>query len=107
MPYRVLVIDDETAIREAIRMAKSGLYDKVWMNRSYSTTTGTRTAPRRLPDVIGRRKTGEYDAIEVPSKSNSPLELYIRNREALDQLPRAQRGRIRIKTILKSQKNDQ
>ncbi len=54
--------------REAIKMAKSGQYDRIRLNRAYSTSTGTRTFPRRLPDVIARRKTGQFDVIEVPSK---------------------------------------
>jgi hypothetical protein len=86
--------------REAIRMAKSGEYDRIWLNRAYSTTTGTRTTPRRLPDVIGRRVTGQFDAFEVPSKTNDWDELLRRNQEALDQLPDTHRGQVRLTPII-------
>jgi hypothetical protein len=87
--------------RQAIRMAKSGRYDKIWLNRAYSTTTGTKTMPRRLPDVIGRRKTGQFDAFEVPSTTDRDLELIRRNLEAMDQLPESQRGSVLLAPILR------
>lgn len=88
-------------LREAARLAKSGDYDRIWMNRAYSTTTGTTTVPRRLPDIIARRKTSEYDAIEVPSRTNDPDAPQINNEEAMSQLPPGQRGRVRIIDIVK------
>jgi hypothetical protein len=90
--------------REAIKMARSGRYDKIWLNRAYSTTTGTKTIPRRLPDIIGRRKTGEFDAIEVPSTSDKEVMLRGRNVEAMNQLPIHQRGRVRLKRIRSTEK---
>ena len=88
--------------REAIKMAESGQYDEIWLNRAYSTATGTRTYPRQLPDIIARRKTGQDDVVEVPSKTNRDRGLFRRNEQAMDQLPENQRGRIDIARILES-----
>jgi len=85
--------------REAIKMAKSGDYVRVRLNRSYSTTTGVRTTPRRLPDVIGVRKNGRVDAIEVPSATDSFKNLTTRNFEAMNQLPEEWQGMFRIREI--------
>jgi hypothetical protein len=52
---------------------------------------------------IARRKTGEYDAIEVPSKSNDRRLLDINNEEAMNQLPESQRGKTVIIDIVKEQ----
>jgi hypothetical protein len=83
-------------LREAARLAQSGNYDRIWLNRAYSTTTGTRTVPRRLPDIIARRKSGQYDVIEVPSRTNRRKLLIINNDAAMKQLPESERGTIRI-----------
>lgn len=90
--------------RQAIKMAKSGEYDKIWLNRAYSTTTGTRTTPRRLPDIIGRRKTGQFDAFEVPSRTDIDDVLIGRNLEAMNQLPAGQRGSVDLAPIARSKK---
>ncbi|MEX0676873.1 MAG: SMI1/KNR4 family protein, partial [Pirellulales bacterium] len=70
--------------REAIKMAESGQYDKIWLNRAFSTTTGTTMYPGRLPDIIARRKTGQNDVVEVPSKTNRDRDLFRRNEQAMD-----------------------
>ena len=83
-------------------MAKSGQYEKVWIHRSYTTTTGVKTKPRRFPDILGKRKTGQFDPVEVPSASDYRRgldHLYQRNLEALQQLPAQMRGNIRIEEI--------
>lgn len=85
--------------REAIEMAKSGIYDKVRLNRAYSTTTGVGTSPRRLPDVIGVRKDGRVDVVEVPSRSDNIVNLIQRNQDAMQQLPEHMRGDVRIAPI--------
>jgi hypothetical protein len=91
-------------LREAITMAKSGQYDKIWLNRAYSTTTATRTIPRRLPDIIGRRKNGRFNAVEVASKSDigKIATLIKRNIEAMDQLPIDRQGAVLLKPIRKT-----
>jgi hypothetical protein len=71
----------------------------VYLNRAYSTTTGIRTTPRRLPDVIGIRKNGRVDAIEVPSKTDDWDWLVRRNREAMGQLPDHMEGEILLRFI--------
>jgi len=78
----------------ALEMAESGLYERIYLNRAYSTVTGTRTCPRRLPDVIGVRLTGEIDAIEVLSRSDFRPTVQARNTAAMNQLPVNMRGRI-------------
>jgi hypothetical protein len=85
-------------------MAKSGQYDKIWLNRAYSTATGIKTNPRRLPDIIARRKVGQFDAIEVPSKSDQWTSLIERNVEAMQQLPGSIGGSMSLKPIVESQK---
>ena len=59
---------------------------------------------RRLPDVIGRRTTGQFDVIEVPSATDIDKVLVGRNLEAMNQLPQGQRGVIQLKTITESKK---
>ncbi len=80
-------------------MAKSGRYERVYLNRAYSTTTGVRTTPRRLPDVLGVRKTGRVDAIEVPSRTDDPRKLIERNLEAMNQLPDDMQGDVLLRFI--------
>lgn len=80
-------------------MAKSGNYEVVRLNRAYSTTAGVKTSPRRLPDVIGKRLDGKIDSIEVPSKTDNPAFLFQRNMDAMQQLPPAMRGTVRIENI--------
>ena len=55
MPYRVLVIDDETAIREAIRMTLE-----------YEGYASTRRAPGRTGST--RRRSIAYDAMLLDIK---------------------------------------
>jgi hypothetical protein len=90
--------------REAIRMAKSGEYDKIWLNRSYRTTTGTKTIPRRLPDILGQRTTGQFDSVEVLSRTDVDDFLIRRNREAMSQLPEAHQGDFYLIRITESEK---
>lgn len=90
--------------REAIRMAKSGEYDKIWLNRAYVTATGTKTTPRRLPDILARRKTGQFDAVEVLSKTDKDSILLSRNVRAMRQLPEHQRGNVLLKRVTRSKK---
>jgi hypothetical protein len=85
--------------RKAVSMGRSGRYSRIWFNRAYVTATGTKTVPRRVPDVIGRRKSGQYDAVEVPSKTDNVAELIRRNRRAMSQLPLPQQGNVQIEYI--------
>jgi hypothetical protein len=85
--------------REAIEMAKSGQYEEVYINRAYSKVTGTTTTPRRRPDVLGKRHTGQFDAVEVPSMTDNINVLRDRNIDAMNQLPANQRGNVIIAPI--------
>jgi RHS repeat-associated protein len=58
--------------REAIRMAKSGEYERVYVNRSLKTSTEGKILSALRPDVAGVLKSGKLDVIEVPSPSQTP-----------------------------------
>jgi hypothetical protein len=57
--------------REAIRMAKSGQYDRIYLNRSLRTVTNGATDSLRRPDVLGVLKNGRVDMVEVLSPSQT------------------------------------
>lgn len=52
--------------REAIRMAKSGQYKRVYINKALSTASGKQVNSLLRPDVTGVRPGGLMDMIEVP-----------------------------------------
>jgi hypothetical protein len=81
-------------------MAKSGQYKKVYLNRGYNQITGQKVLPNRRPDVVGVRKTGEVDVVEVPSKTDRTDDLIQRNIDAQRQLPSRMRGNVDIVEIL-------
>ncbi len=82
----------------ANKLAMSGKFTEVYINRAYSTATGSQTVPRRLPDLIGIDSTGKAHAIEIPSPSditrNRPLAQ--RNQTAMGQLPCGIQGTVTV-----------
>jgi hypothetical protein len=54
---------------EAITMAESGEYTKVYVNRALSTITGGEVKSLKRPDVAGVRPDATVDVIEVVSQS--------------------------------------
>ena len=81
-------------------MAKSGKYDKVYLNRGYNSVDGIKIKPNRQPDVMGVRKgSGKIDAVEVPSKGDKIDVLIGRNRVAQDALPAGRQGTIKIAPV--------
>jgi RHS repeat-associated protein len=82
----------------ANKLAMSGKFTEVYINRAYSTATGSQTVPRRLPDLIGIDSTGKAHAIEIPSPSditrNRPLAQ--RNQAAMRQLPCGIQGTVTV-----------
>ena len=61
--------------REAIRMAKSGQYDRIYLNRSLRTGTSGGVDSLMRPDVLGVLKSGRGYMVEVlsPSQTQSML----------------------------------
>jgi hypothetical protein len=57
--------------REAIRMAKSGQYDRIYLNRSLRTATNGGVDSLMRPDVTGVLRNGRLDVIEVVSPSQT------------------------------------
>jgi RHS repeat-associated protein len=81
------IIHEYRATSEAVQMARTGAYDTVYLNRAYSTATGVRTTPTRLPDVVGVANGGRsVTAVEVASRTDDVASLLNRNRQALTQL---------------------
>lgn len=78
--------------REAIEMAKSGKYNKVYLNRGYIAATGEKVSVNRRPDIIGIRKDGKVDVVEVQSKTDKEAILRGRNNEIIAQFPQNKRG---------------
>ena len=60
----------EKMLSEADDMAFSGKYDKIYLNKGLRNEIPNASANRR-PDVMGVRKNGKIDQIEVMSKTDS------------------------------------
>lgn len=62
--------------REAIRMAKSGQYERVYINKALSTASGKQVNSLLRPDVTGVRPGGLMDMIEVPHPGQTPAQMW-------------------------------
>ena len=82
----------KTVDEVADKMADSGEYERIFVNRSYGTATDMNVSKRR-PDVIGVRKDGKVDVVEVVSKNDKPKQLEKRMEEGLQTLPKERRGK--------------
>jgi hypothetical protein len=87
------------AYREAINMAKSGEYSRIRLNRAYSTTDEVQSLSTRRPDILGVRRDGRIDAVEVPSRTDNPAVLFDRNWEVMESLSDLRRGDVIIAPI--------
>ncbi len=87
---------DSTMEAEARRMATSGEYEYVTMQRSWRTATGRVGSSTKVPDVIGVRYNGEVDAVEVRSKTDKYKDLIQRLRKGMKTLPPEHRGEISV-----------
>lgn len=87
---------DATMKAEAERMARSGDYEYVTIQRSWRTATGRVGKSRKIPDVIGVRRDGKVDAVEVRSKTDKSHVLRQRLKKGMRTLPPARRGDIKI-----------
>lgn len=84
----------------ANKMAMSGKFKEVHLNRSYEAITGNKTTPKRSPDITGIGNDGRVHSIEIASESDmrgSNLQkLTDRNKIAQAQLPSNKQGEIII-----------
>ena len=62
--------------REAIRMAKSGQYERVHINQGLQTSSGGQIASQLRPDVVGVRPGGVLDIIEVPHPRQTRAQMW-------------------------------
>jgi hypothetical protein len=78
------------------RLAASGEYEYVTIQRSWRTATGRVGTSRDIPDVIGVRRNGVVDAWEVRSRTDVPRELLDRLNRGRQSLPPERRGGIEV-----------
>ena len=83
----------------ADKLAMSGEFTEIHLNRSYEAITGISTTPKRSPDVTAIDKYGRVHAIEIASdydmKTEAKLnELSARNVVAQGQLPPKMQGEV-------------
>ena len=87
---------DKTMEAKALSMALSGDYEYITIQRSWRTATGRVSKSRRIPDIIGVRRSGRVDAYEVESKTDKRKDLRQRLREGMQTLPAKRRGNYDI-----------
>jgi hypothetical protein len=80
----------------AQRLAESGEYEAIYLQRSWRTATGEFRASSKMPDVIAVRRNGIVDAWEVRSASDKPDALWQRLRQGMDSLPLERQGNIDV-----------
>jgi hypothetical protein len=78
------------------RLAATGEYEYITLQRSWRTATGRAGDSRSIPDVIGVRRNGTVDAWEVRSATDDPIVLRDRLRSGMDCLPPERRGTIEV-----------
>ncbi len=81
---------------EAFAMATSGDYEYVTIQRAWRTATGRVSPSSLIPDVIGVRRNGKVDAVEVRSRTDKERALRRRLRKGLRSLPPERRGKVRV-----------
>ena len=92
----------EAIINFVKRLAATGEYEFVTLQRAWRTATGRVATSGRMPDVIAVRKDTRVDAWEVKSDSDKVIELRLRLREGLNTLPPARRGTVDVIIIEES-----
>ena len=85
---------DETILETARALAKSGEYEYLTTQRSWRTATGRVGTSRRIPDIIGVRRNGVVDGLEILSQSDLPKILENRLDEGRSTLPDWRQGDI-------------
>lgn len=86
----------EAINKQVARMAASGDYEYITVQRSWRTATGRVSPSRDMPDVIGVRRDGHVDAYEVWSKTDDKTELWQRLNRGMGTLPPGQRGNVGV-----------
>lgn len=86
----------ETIDKKARSMAESGKYEYITMQRSWRTATGRVSESRKIPDIIGVRRDGKVDAVEVMSASDDEETLEKRLIDGLNTLPAKRRGQYEV-----------
>jgi hypothetical protein len=74
------------------RLSQTGDYSDFYLQKEWRTASGIDDASTLKPDVIGHRRSGEFDAWEVQSKWDGRAALEARLREGMGSLPFEQRG---------------
>ena len=87
---------DRAIENQANRMAQSGTYEYVTMQRSWRTATGRVSRSGAIPDVIGVRRDGRVDAVEVASRTDDPAALRSRLVDGMSTLPAGRRGTVSV-----------
>lgn len=77
---------------KARELAESGEYQFITLQRSWRTATKRTNESRLIPDIIGRRRDGTYDAWEVMSDSDTRPALRQRLNKGLQGLDIRERG---------------
>ena len=86
-----------TILAKATAWAKSGRYERIFLDRSWRSVAGTTGEfSLREPDAIGVRFDGKYDALEVASDTDTVPKRRQRVLEAMSELPAEKRGNIEI-----------
>lgn len=80
-------------------MSKSGEYSRIRLNRAFSTTDEVQSLSRRRPDILGIRRDGRVDAVEVPSWTDDRRFLFDRNWDVFEDLSDLRRGDVIIAPI--------
>ena len=74
-------------------MARNGDYEFIILNRSVRTASNRESDIRERPDVVGRRKDGRFDMIEVLSPGQTKDEQDAKLRDINNRLPADLQGR--------------
>jgi RHS repeat-associated protein len=81
----------------ANKLAMTGKFKEIHLNRSYQAVTGVKTTPRRSPDLTAIDHAGKVHAIEIASRTDMGAkypELTTRNQAAMSQLPANTQGDV-------------
>ncbi|MCB2355763.1 RHS repeat domain-containing protein [Clostridium estertheticum] len=89
----------ETIINKVDNMSESGKYNKIYINKGIGNEIPG-AKPNNRPDIMGVRKNGKIDQIEVPSKTDT-IEKLIKRMEINKNIMGDRAGTAKIKKIRK------
>ena len=64
--------------REAITMAKSGQYERIFLDRQLRTATGGRVKSLMRPDIVGMLRNGKVNMVEVVSSRQTYMSQWLK-----------------------------